>query len=288
VTGTVTKVTFQGPKPRYQSPGQDGKAGPAIWEEVMGSCAFEDWTQYRGVTIRRTADRSVYLYVTAHKSVDADGAPNAYHPDDVNGGACPDSGTGLECPANAGYRSNDGVGNSSWWSSVLVADPDDPDFAYRQTDGPWAGYFVSQTALKRLTPYGRLSPLSYVDATRIPYVVMPGDFYAMPGTGRMGDVGYALNLANGRSTAFIFADVGPDDARLGEASIAFWTALGGQNPNPRNGHDVPPGSIAYFVFPRSSAEVDLGWPIDVERLRSAAAERMEALGGADMIEACLG
>ncbi|HYE26918.1 MAG TPA: hypothetical protein VEA61_01610 [Allosphingosinicella sp.] len=254
----------------------------------MVDCAFEEWTQYRGTTIRRLADRSAYLYVTARKSVDADGAPNAYHPDDVNGGACPDSGRGLECPANAGYRSNDGVGNASWWRSVLVPDPDDPDVAYRQSSGPTAGYFVSQTALRRLSPAGPLSPRSYVDAATIPYVVMPGDFYAMPGTGRMGDVGYALNLANDISTPFVFADVGPDDAYLGEASIAFWQALGGNNPNPRNGAGVPGGMIAYVVFPRSSSQIDLGWPIVLQRLRQAVAERLDRVGGEAAIRACVG
>jgi len=249
-------------------------------------CPFEDWTYYRGVAIRRTDDRRAYFYVTSHKSIDADGAPNAYHPDDVNGGACPDSGVGLECPANAGYRSNNGIGNTSWWSSVLVRDPDDPDVAYRQTEGATAGYFVSQTALKKISFAGRYDPRSYVDAATIPYVVMPGDFYAMPGTGRMGDVGYALNLANGRSTPFVFADVGPDDAKLGEASIAFWEALGGTNPNPRNGAGKPPGNIAYVVFPRSSGEVDLGWPIDLGRLREEVRSRMDALGGEETVRSC--
>jgi Fungal chitosanase of glycosyl hydrolase group 75 len=253
----------------------------------MPECAFEEWTQYRGINIRRLPDRSAYLYVTARQSVDADGAPNAYHPDDVNGGACPDSGTGLECPANAGYRSNHGVGNSSWWRSVLVPDPANPDVAYRQPDGEWAGYFVSQTALQRLAEAGPLSPRSYVDASTVPFVVMPGDFYAMPGTGRMGDIGYALNLANGRYTPFVFADVGPDDARLGEASIAFWQALGGNNPNPRNGAGVPGGSVAYLVFPRSSTQVDLDWPIDPDRLRAAVAERLGPLGGEAAVRACV-
>jgi hypothetical protein len=254
----------------------------------MPDCPFEDWTHYRGTAIRRTADRRAYLYLTARKSVDADGAPNAYHPDDVNGGACTDHGTGLECPANAGYRSNHGVGNSSWWPSVLAADPNDPDFAYRQPGGPHAGFFVSKTALNRAGQGDPLSPASYVDAATIPYVVMPGDFHAMPGTGRMGDIGFALNLDNGTTTPFVFGDVGPDDAYLGEASIAFWQALGGNDPNPRNGAGVPGGTIAYVAFPRSSLEVDLGWPIDPDRLRAAVAERLGALGGLAAVQACIG
>lgn len=250
------------------------------------ACPFDDWMSYRGVRVRRTADRSAYFYVSSYKSIDADGAPNAYHPDDVNGGACPDQGTGLECPANAGYRSNNGVGNTHWWRSVLVADPGNPDVAYRQPSGPWAGYFVSQTSLKNLAHAGPLSPASYVDASTIPYVVMPGDFYEMRGTGRMGDIGYALNLDNGRATPFVFADVGPDDARLGEASIAFWTALGGTNPNPRNGAGKPPGAIAYVVFPGSGAAANLGWPIDLGRLAAEAAARLGPLGGEAMIRGC--
>lgn len=252
----------------------------------MPNCNFEEWAEYRSTPLRRLIGGSAYLYATSRQSIDADGAPNAYHPDDVDGGKCPSSGKGLECPANAGYRSHDGSGNASWWRSVLMPDPQDDDRAYVQPVGPQAGYFVSQTALQNSAQHGRYSPLSYVDAARIPYVVMPGSFFGMQGTGLLGDVGWAMHLENGRSTPFIFGDIGPGLAPLGEASIAFWSALGGNAPNPRNGAGAPKGKVAYLVFPRSSREIALDWPLETDKIDDAARQRLEALGGEAAIRAC--
>jgi hypothetical protein len=253
---------------------------------VGARCPMRPWMEYRGTQLVRTTDGTAYLYVTDRKRVDADGAPNAYHPDDVNGRACPARGRGLDCPANAGYRSNSGSGNSDWWQSVLVPDPERPSFAYRQRSGPTAGYFVSQTSLRQTSQAGRTSPLSYVDASRIPYAVMPMPFFQMPGTGSMGDIGFAVNLDNGRTTPFVFADVKGSAARLGEGSIAFWQALGGNDLNPRNGAGLPEGRIAYLVFPRSKDQIDIGWPIDAERLRDAAMSRLTAFGGLETLRGC--
>lgn len=250
------------------------------------TCPFSAWTNFRGTPLLRTSDASAYFYIPTHKSVDADGAPNAYHPADVNGRACPDTGQGLECPANAGYFSRNGRGNSDWWSSVLIPDPDNRRMAFEQRQGVHRGFFVSQTSLQNTRAFGPRDPRSYVDATQVPYLVMPGPFHAMAGTGSMGDVGVALNLDTGASTPFVFADVGPPDAHLGEGSIALWRALGGNNPNPRNGEGVPRGRIAIVAFPNSRTTVSLGWPIDLEILRRAATERLARLGGMETMRRC--
>lgn len=260
----------------------DARAQPP----ASAACPFTAWTQFRGVALRRAADRSAYFYVAEHKAVDADGAPNAYHPQDVNGTACPATGRGLECPANAGYRSDSGHGNTDWWSSVLAADPQNPRVAYRQRSGQHRGYFVSKTSLQDTGLAGPRDPRSYVDATHVPYVVMPRPFHAMAGTGRMGDMGFALNLDTGDVTGFVFADVGPSDASLGEASIAFWQALGGNNPNPRNGAGVPRGRIAYVVFPYSGTAANLGWPIDPNLIIPRLTDRLDGLGGVEAMRRC--
>lgn len=252
------------------------------------SCPFAAWTTYEGQALRRTADRSAYFYVTSHQRVDADGAPNAYHPQDVNGTACPASGRGLDCPANAGYRSNDGTGNAGWWRSVLVPDPNNNALAYRQAQGPHAGFFVSQTSLRNTGFAGVRSPKSYVDAATVPYVVMPSTFHTMAGTGTMGDIGFALHLGSGLVTPFVFADTKGSAARLGEASIAFWRALGGADPNPRNGSGMPAGRVAYVAFPRSRLTANLGWPIDVDRLRTEATARLARIGGVETLRRCAG
>lgn len=93
-------------------------------------------------------------------------------------------------------------------------------------------------------------PARYVDSRMVPYIVFPRPFYRLRGTGRLGDVGLALNLESGAQTFFVVADIGPDHP-LGEASIGFFTALGGEQVNARTGAGVPDGRIAYMVFPQA-------------------------------------
>jgi hypothetical protein len=196
---------------------------------------FASAETFRGTQILRQATNLAYAYETDHKAVDADGAPNAYHPDDI----------GLDFLANAGYP------HTSWWRDVLVPDLEQPSRAYVQPSGPFKGYFVAMTSLRK--PNGnRLDPATYVDSTQVPYVVIPSGFEKLPHVAKPGDVGFATNPANGRSTAFIVGDAGGgNQAKLGEGSVALFTALGGSNPNPRNGSGVPSGKIQYIVFPGS-------------------------------------
>ena len=95
-------------------------------------CRFVPWRTYGGTALLSHPTVPAYVFASRQMAVDADGAPNAYHPDDI----------GLDLLANAGYP------NSSWWGSVLVADPSDPRRAYTQPSGEFAGYFVSKTSLQ--------------------------------------------------------------------------------------------------------------------------------------------
>src|SRR5262249_26031631 len=146
---------------------------------------------FRGTQILRQANNLAYAYETADAAVDADGAPNAYHPND----------TGLDRLGNAGYP------NTDWWDSVLVPDPNHPTKAYVQPSGPFAGYFVAMTSLR--SPVGDVkSPATYVDATQVPYIVLPTGFINLPNVARPGDVGFATHLASGATTTFIVGDTG--------------------------------------------------------------------------------
>ena len=204
---------------------------------------FEPRETFRGTRILRQKGGLVYAYETSHKAVDADGAPNAYHPDD----------TGLDLLANAGYP------NKDWWPKVLVQDPDDKSKAYKQRKGKYKGYFIAMTALKAFKG-NRFDPLTYVDSREFPYVVIPTSFEKLPNVAGQGDVGFATNLDNGKTTAFIVGDYGGGDkAKLGEGSIALFKALGGKNPNPRNGKGVPDGRIQYILFAGSGKPAQR-WP----------------------------
>jgi hypothetical protein len=234
---------------------------------VSEECSFVSWSYYKGDQLLSHPTKSAYIFATSHKAVDADGAPNAYHPNDK----------GLDYLANAGYP------NTSWWKSVLVEDPTKPGSAYRQLSGPFEGYFVSKTSLqdfsKKETDASR-----YVDATSVPYFVFPGSFYKKRGTGQLGDLGYAFNLSTGDASPFVVADIGPQDAKLGEISIALAEGLGGKNVNPRNGEGIPEGNILYIVFPysfRSNA-----WPLTNDEIKRASEAFLNSVGGRETVLKC--
>lgn len=209
---------------------------------------------FRGTTLLRQRDGLAYAYETTHAAADADGAPNAYHPDDLHKHCGRDPHVGLDCLANAGYPDSD------WWADVLIADPDDGTKAFVQQHGPTKGFYVAATALR--DPAGsRFDPATFVDSTTVPYVVSPTGFTKLPKVGRPGDVGFATHLASSASTAFIVGDAGGGkDARLGEGSIALFAALGYPGANPRTGAGLPRDPVQYIVFPGSRRAGAAIWP----------------------------
>ena len=247
------------------------------------ACDFNPWFTFKGTPLLRDADTGAYFYVTDHKAADADGAPNAYHPGDVGKNCISADHIGLDCPANAGFP------GTSWWDSVLIADPADPSRPFVQTNGEFAGFFVSATWLFAPSISDRTDPARYVDATRVAYLVMPGnEFPALRGTGFKGDVGFAVNLANNLSTPLSIADRGGGaDARLGEGSLALWTALGGQDVNPRTGAGLPAGDVLYVIFPNSRNDVDVRWPRETSDIAAQVSDLLDRIGGLDAVRACL-
>ena len=220
---------------------------------------------FRGTQLLRQSENRAYAFETSHKAVDADGAPRAYHPND----------TGLDFLANAGYP------NTNWWNSVLVPDPQHPAKAYVQPSGDAKGYFVSMTALRKVGG-DPLDTATYVDSTRVPYVVIPSGFENLPNVAKQGDVGFATHIPSGKTTAFIVADAGGgNDAKLGEGSIALFQALGGNNPNPRNGAGVPQGAIQYILFPGSRPAPVERWPRTQPDIEAQVQQLLAATPGID-------
>lgn len=244
---------------------------------AVSACEFTTWQTYKGTELLRSVDENTYFWVTSRKHVDADGAPNAYHPDDTKGRSCPDTGKGLDCPANAGYDFGD-------WSDVLVSTREDADVPYVQPDGPFSGFFVSQTALVDGN-FGIRSTSRYVDASTVPYVVFPGNFYKLKGTGRPGDFGVAMHLATGKRTPFVVGDVGAPDHLLGEASVAFFQALGADNPNPRRSAGLS-GDILYVMFPRSKYWTGNSWPMSIDKMEAITSTYFNSLIGDDFLTEC--
>lgn len=234
---------------------------------------FAPAEKFRGTQVYRQAKNLAYAYVTTHAAADADGAPNAYHPADVGKNCSRDEHLGLDCPANAGYP------HFSWWKDVLVADPKNPSKGYVQKDGAFKGYFVAMTSLRR-SDGDKYDPSTYVDATEVPYVVIPSGFEKLPHVATQGDVGIATYLDTGKRSAFIVADSGGgQDAKLGEASIAFYAALGFPNANPRNGKGLPKGAIQYIIFPGSHRSGVARWPRKNDDIKDQAIALIAATPG---------
>lgn len=222
---------------------------------------------YRGANIRMIPNSQAYFYAITRMAIDADGAPNAYHPQDK----------GIDALANAGFPK----GN---WTAILVVNPAKPDEPFAQTEGEFAGFFVSKTTLQdKSLPVTDIR--RYVDSRQVPYIVFPGAFFRLKGTGDFGDIGVAMNIDNGKESPFIVADAGPRDAPLGEVSIRLAENLGGMNVNPRTGAGMPRGRFVYLVFPRTKS--DPAWPVSGDQLQKRTQELLASVGGWEKVKACV-
>ena len=235
--------------------------------DAVAACDAVAGFDYRGAKIRKIPNSHTYFFAITRMAIDADGAPNAYHPQDK----------GIDALANAGFpRGN--------WKAILVVNPAKPNEPFVQTEGEFAGFFVSKTTLQdRSVPVTDIR--RYVDSTQVPYIVFPGGFFALKGTGHFGDVGVAVNLENGKESPLIVADAGPREAPLGEVSIRLAENLGGMHVNPRTGAGMPRGRFVYLVFPRTKA--DPAWPVSSEQLQHRTQELLASLGGWERVRGCV-
>jgi hypothetical protein len=200
--------------------------------------------------------KSATFFFESSLSVDADGAPNAYHPENI----------GLDDITNAGAP-------GSW--SGLVADKSGEPFIQGPGD-PFPGYYVSVTDLSDRTKAAN-DPTRYVDASRIPYIVLPEGIEAQTGA-RPGDFAVVFNLQNDKRSPAIFADTGPED-RIGEGSVALAESLGLWS-NARSGGTTR--GILYLVFPGSGN----GTPRPIEEINAEVEKLFTVWGGNTQLTAC--
>jgi hypothetical protein len=178
----------------------------------------------RDIPIGRLPGTSAFFYESG-MTIDADGAPNAYHPD------------------NSGIDDLENAGSPGHWEG-LAKDAQGEPFIQGPSD-PFPGYYVSATALAdRSKPVN--DPTRYVDASKIPFVVLPGGLARQLGA-RVGDFAVVFNERNSRISYAIFGDVGPYD-RIGEGSVALAENLGIRS-DARNGGTWR--GVLYLVFPGS-------------------------------------
>ena len=204
------------------------------------------------VPIWQAPGNQAFFFVSG-MTIDADGAPNAYHPDNI----------GLDDLANAGLPGH--------WDGVITDRTGEP--LIQGPDDPFPGYYVSCTALTDRTK-ARTDPARYVDASKIPYIVLPRDV-AVQGGAQLGDFAVVVNLRNGKSSYAIFADVGT----MGEGSIALANNLGIWSDARQGGRR---GGILYLVFPGSGNRQ----PRTVEEISAETQKLLEDWGGAEKLTSC--
>jgi len=186
-------------------------------------------SEINGNPIWKFSGQSPFFY-KSRMSIDADGAPDAYHPDNI----------GRDNLINAGKKGN-------WWALVTHNGKRSGIPVIQGQGDPCPGYYISTTALedtsKAITDPGR-----YVDSSKIPYIALPPSVKGL-GKAGLGDFTAVINLNNGKVSYAIFADIGPDDS-LGEGSIALAEALGIPS-SPRKGGTGTEKCVIYLVFPGS-------------------------------------
>ncbi len=228
-------------------------------QEVKNACPAQERTSLRvkDGTIPIASIGNAVLF-EAGMAIDADGAPNAYGPHDK----------GLDLTVHA--RSQNG------WAGVLVDQRGQPVLQKR---GPYRGYYVSTTSLEDASTSRASDPRKYVDARKIPYIVLPLEVTRRFGV-RLGDLAVVSNQNNGRLAYAIFADVGPS-GKLGEGSMALAKALVLPS-SPRNGGAED--GIRFLVFPGSGRGP--GKHRTLKEINRSAAKLYKTWGGSKRLRAC--
>lgn len=193
------------------------------------------------------------LLFTSGMTIDADGAPNAYNSEN----------TGLDDLANAGAPGH--------WEGILQDKSGSP--LVQGPEDPYPGYYISCTSLADWSKAPN-DPTRFVDASKIPYIVLPGDVARAAGTWP-GDLGVAVNLRNGDYSYAIFADMGT----LGEGSIALANNLGISSDARRGGTWW---GVTYLVFPRSGNHR----PQSIDEIDEGAQKLLSDFGGLAKLDAC--
>jgi hypothetical protein len=207
--------------------------------------------------IMQLDDKPGVLFWSCPLHVDADGHPEAYHPQ----GSPP----GLDFLANAGHPGN-------WWGIATDA----KGKPHVQTDDhPAPGFYVSTTALIDNTIQNH-DPARYVHSGKVPFIVLPSKPKFDPRQ-TLGDLAMCFNTQTGDQSWAIYADIGPTN-QIGEGSMALCKALG-LSDNPKSGGTNK--EIIVMVFWPGSR---IGWPRAAEELRLAANQLFKAWGGFETLQ----
>jgi hypothetical protein len=204
------------------------------------------------VPIWRAENSDAFYFVTG-MTIDADGSPNAYSPD----------GSGLDDLRNAGEPGH--------WEGIITDASGEP--LVQGPSDPFPGFYVSCTSLFDKSK-DHADPTRYVDASKIPYIVLPHEVVEQSGV-HLGDFAVVVDLIEGKSSYAIFADVGT----LGEGSIALANNLGIHSDARRGGRGR---GLLYFVMPGSGNHQ----PRPIDEINTETEKLLQDFGGTAKLASC--
>jgi hypothetical protein len=264
--------------------------------------------------------REVVFFFLAKLSVDADGAPNAYHPDVTGPTSLKAHIAAMHPPEDKKHPRGalDYLGNAhdgDDWFGVVTGKDKKP---VTQSSGPFTGFYISKSSYQDGENADTTDPARQCDSTQVPFYVLPGHpRYKIPdpkhpgqfltdGKGKflrddptlrhpaeLGDIAVIYNAATGKLAFAIYADAGPTES-IGEGSIALCEDLGTYGPDTRR--DAIPGhggndhrvkgefQIAYVVFPGTKQAWP--WRKTVDEMRAEGQKLFEKWGGYGRLQCC--
>jgi hypothetical protein len=206
---------------------------PTVILEISAHTSSDKNSPLQNVSILKAGN--AVLYRLPIMAIDLDGAPNAYHPPTAGYPHGNGPGEGLEDLRNASANLDDGP-NAKWVGIVTDA----AGKPVTQKEGAFAGFYVSTTTLED-PRFPTDDPRRYMDATKIPYVVLNPILRQKAGLD-VGDLAaVVLNPASSKIAFGVVADIGPRQG-LGECSKALATLL----VRPRG---VEGADLVYIFFP---------------------------------------
>jgi len=213
------------------------------------------------VTVWKREGHLAAVVFRAGMTIDVDGAPRAYHPDDRGA---------LNRLSHAGRPGH-------WWA---LATKDGKPVVQGPAD-PAPGYYLSMTSLQN-PAFAVTDPRRYVDASAIPYVALP-EAVTRAGGVRLGDLVALVNQTNGKVAYAIHADQGPRN-RIGEGSLYLANQLRNTPvPDSVGIRKSLPDRIVYVVFPGSGDRR----PKTRDHIAAAGAKLFERWGGTAALNTCM-
>ena len=256
---SITSLTYpEGAKLDGDAPVSEVTSGPLdVFFEFRGnvgeSSALRDHTY---IAYKVPGKAQAYL-IKGRLMIDVDGAPNCYHPDDLNVRTDYLSVDLLAHKGALDWKRNGGhPGN--WFGVVTDSGEKTGEPIVQGPNDPCPGFYVSSTSLvdQARAPH---DPSRYVDARKIPYIAFPGQVYAAKGprftrvgqgpTGEIGDFVTAVNPNADDAHKYchaVFGDMGGgDDPHFGEGSPALGQRI--------HAAGVAEPKLLFIIYPHTGA-----------------------------------